>query len=151
MRGFNMPPQLVRLCLVTIGIVGVYLAARFLLTPVSFGEFGFYRGQALEEIATRLPVFSGRQACDECHTEVTQTLSNSQHKTIGCETCHGVGQAHVEDPDVKTVRLTDHLCLRCHEELLGRPGWMRQIKPKEHYPGDRCTECHFPHQPNESP
>lgn len=151
MGRFTMPPQLVRLCLVTIGIVGVYLVARYLLTPESFGQFGFYRGQALEEVATRTPVFSGKQECDACHSEVFEVLLKNEHKGISCESCHGVGQAHVEDPDVKTAKITDHLCLRCHEDLLGRPAWHKQIKVKDHYPGDRCIECHFPHKPKESP
>jgi hypothetical protein len=28
---------------------------------------------------------------------------------------------------------------------------MHQIASKNHYKGQRCTECHLPHQPNEVP
>jgi hypothetical protein len=151
MRRPEMPPQIVRLVLLTIGIVATYLGARYLLTPSSFGQYGWYRGSALEEIASRQPVYAGKKACDECHSEDLQKLAKFEHKTISCESCHGVGQAHADNPDVKLVKLTDNLCLRCHELNPSRPGWLKQIQLKKHYTGQRCTECHLPHQPNEVP
>ena len=48
-----MPPQIIRLVLLTIGIVCVYFTARFFLVPASFGQLGHYRGNALQEIAAR--------------------------------------------------------------------------------------------------
>jgi hypothetical protein len=151
MRRFKLPPQISRLALLTIGIVGSYLVARYLMTPESFGEFGWFRGQALSEVAARTPVFAGQKACDECHSEVLQKVAKFEHKTISCESCHGVGLAHVNDPDVKMEKFTDHHCLRCHEAQPARPQWLKQITPKSHYTGQRCTECHIPHQPNETP
>jgi hypothetical protein len=47
MRPFKMPPQIVRLVLLTFAIVGSYLVARSFLTPRSFGELGWYRAEAL--------------------------------------------------------------------------------------------------------
>ena len=44
MRRLNMPPQIVRLVLLTIGIVAAYLVARYILTPSSFGQYGFIAG-----------------------------------------------------------------------------------------------------------
>ncbi|MEK7677000.1 MAG: cytochrome c3 family protein [Verrucomicrobiota bacterium] len=151
MRRLNMPPQIVRLVLLTIGIVAAYLVARYILTPSSFGQYGFYRGNALEEVAARSPVYAGKKSCDECHSEELQLLAKFEHKTLSCEACHGVGQAHVENPDVKFTKLTDNQCLRCHEASPSRPKWLRQITFKEHYKGQRCTDCHVPHQPNEVP
>ena len=29
--------------------------------------------------------------------------------------------------------------------------WLKQIEVKDHFTGQRCTECHIPHQPNEVP
>jgi len=149
MRWLKIPPQIVRLLLVTFVIVSCYLILRQILTPVSFGAFGWYRAQALEEISARTPVFAGRQECDQCHAEILQTQAKFAHKTLGCETCHWVGQPHVEDPDVKTAKLTDHTCLRCHEQQAGRPAWFKQITSKKHYAEDRCTECHDGHKPDE--
>lgn len=73
LRFFKMPPQIIRLVLLTIGIVCAYFAARYFLVPQSFGEFGHYRGIALQEIAARQPVlgrtkgvrFLSRRDCAE--------------------------------------------------------------------------------------
>lgn len=151
MLPFKLPPQLVRLVLLTLGIVGAYLTARYILTPSSFGQYGWYRGMALEEAAARPIVFAGKKACDECHSEVLQLVAKFEHKTVSCESCHGVGQAHVDNPEIKLSKLAEIHCLRCHEANPSRPKWLRQIALKEHYKGQRCTECHVPHQPNEVP
>ena len=146
-----MPPQVVRLVLLTVGIVGSYLVARYFLTPASFGQYGFYRGAALEELADREPVYAGKKACEECHSEQYQKLAAADHKGLTCEACHGTGQAHADNPDIKMEVLNYSHCVRCHEYNPSRPKWHHQIVSKEHYPGDKCTECHVPHQPKEVP
>lgn len=145
-----MPPQIFRLVLLTIGIVGSYMVARAFLTPRSFGEYGWYRGNALEELASRTPVYAGKKACDECHSDELQKLDKGAHKTLSCEACHGVSSDHVDNPDITPIKLTGSHCIRCHEANVSRPAWFKQIVVKEHYSG-KCTECHVPHQPNEVP
>ena len=151
MRPFNMPPQVLRLVLLTVVIVGTYLIARSFLTPASFGQYGHYRGNALAELSSRPITFAGRKACDECHSDHFQKLAKAEHKTLGCETCHGPGQAHADNPDLKLEKLTFSHCVRCHEESPSRPKWLKQIVSTKHYTGQRCTECHSPHEPNEVP
>jgi hypothetical protein len=51
MRRFKMPPQIVRLVLLTLAIVGSYLIARAFLTPASFGELGWYRSRGAGGVA----------------------------------------------------------------------------------------------------
>lgn len=147
----KMPPQIFRLVLLTIAIVGSYLVARKLLTPESFRQYGFYRGNALLEHASHPTVYAGRKACTECHEDIVKKLAAKEHKTLGCETCHGVSQPHVDNPDVKLVKIGDNTCLRCHENNGSRPAWMKQIIVKDHFRGDKCTGCHVPHQPSEMP
>jgi hypothetical protein len=147
----KMPPQVFRLVLLTIAIVGSYLMARSLLTPPSFGQYGFYRGEALAEHMSPTPVYAGRKACAECHEDTVKKLALKEHKTLGCETCHGVSQPHVDNPDVKLVKIGDDFCLRCHESNGSRPSWIKQIVVKDHFRGDKCTGCHLPHQPSEIP
>ena len=151
MGQFKMPPQIFRLVLLTIGIVTSYLIARQLLTPPSFKDYGFSRGDALEEMASKKPVFAGRKACDECHSEITIKLAKGDHKKLSCEGCHGVSLEHVGNPDITPVKLTGSHCIRCHESNPSRPSWFRQITVKNHYSEQKCTECHVPHQPNEVP
>ena len=150
MRPFKLPPQILRLVLLTLAIVGSYLVARALLTPPTFGQYGWYRGAALEEIAARPPVFAGKQACDECHSDILHKLAADAHKTLSCEACHGVSREHCDNPDILPVKVTGSHCLRCHEANPARPAWLKQIVVKDHY-GPKCTECHLPHQPNQTP
>jgi hypothetical protein len=142
----------VRLILLTFAIVGSYLAARLLLTPASFGEYGWFRGAALGEIASHEQSFAGMKACEECHSEIVETLTAHEHKTLSCETCHGVGKAHADDPDVALKKLSKDFCLRCHLANPSRPAWMKQLDPSDHYEDDGgCVACHLPHHPTEAP
>ena len=99
----KMPPQIVRLVLLTLAIIVTYVIARYLLTPASFKQYGFYRGEALLEHMSHTTVFAGRKACLECHEDIQAKLLKDKHKSIGCETCHGVGKEHADNPDVKLL------------------------------------------------
>ncbi|MGD0815763.1 MAG: hypothetical protein ABSA83_19390 [Verrucomicrobiota bacterium] len=148
---FKMPPQIIRLVLLTIGIVCVYFTARFFLVPPSFGQYGHYRANALQDIASRQPFWAGKASCLECHPDHAQKLAKGEHKTLSCETCHGPGRAHVANPAEKLPKLNISMCVRCHQISPSRPKWLHQINIHNHYTGSVCTECHVPHQPNEVP
>jgi hypothetical protein len=136
--------------LLTFAIVGTYAVARVLLTPETFGEFGHYRGVALKELASRQPTYAGAKACAECHDDQVTRLAKGDHKTIACETCHGPGRKHADDPDEKPPKGGNSLCLRCHEANPARPAFLKQVTTKDHFEG-RCAECHVAHQPKEVP
>ena len=151
-RLFKMPPQLFRIFLLAVGIVASYLVACYFLTPASFGDYGWYRGAALGEMATRERVYAGKKACEECHSDEYQKLLKHEHKGLACESCHGPGQAHAKDPRKDNIEKSSFAtCLRCHEANPSRPKWHKQIVIKNHYTGSKCTECHVPHSPSEVP
>jgi hypothetical protein len=150
MSRFRMPPQILRLVLLTLGIIGTYGVMRYFLKPDSFGEYGHYRGAALVERTALEPVFAGAKACRECHGEVLAVQDKHEHRRISCETCHSPARAHARDPDVKTTPFTEDHCLRCHSREPARPITQKQIDPKDHFEG-KCLECHLPHHPKESP
>ena len=151
MHPFKLPPQILRLVLLALAIVGSYLVARSFLTPPSFGQYGWYRGDALGEIANaREPLFAGKLACDECHSDILHQLAGNAHKTLSCEGCHGVCSEHAANPDVLPVKATGSHCIRCHEYDISRPKWLKQIVIKDHF-GVDCKECHLPHQPTKEP
>src|SRR5258708_807559 len=114
-RLFKMPPQILRIFLLAVGIVTSYGIARYFLTPSSFGEYGWYRGNALAELASRQPVFGGRKSCEECHSDEVKKLAKYEHKALSCEGCHGPGQAHADNPDLKLETPLFGSCVRCHE------------------------------------
>jgi len=150
-RLFKMPPQLLRICLLAVGVVAAYSIARYFLTPPSFRQYGWYRGEALGELAAREPIYGGKKSCEECHSDISLKLSKHEHKTLSCEGCHGPGKAHGDNPDVNMEKLNYGLCLRCHEANPSRPKWHKQIVSKTHYTISKCTECHFSHMPDEVP
>lgn len=160
MRFSKIPPQVVRIILLTIVIVASYLVARAFLTPRSFGKIGWYRAHALEEQASLQPVYAGMKPsaavkeCGVCHADEYQKLIKHDHKTLSCETCHGPCLSHADQPDVaqfKPVKLGYSMCIRCHEFNPSRPKWHHQVVLKSHYPDQKCTECHVPHMPQEVP
>jgi hypothetical protein len=63
-----------------VAIVGSYFIARYFLTPSSFGQYGWYRGDALTELASQPVTFAGREACQECHDDEYEMLIEHGHK-----------------------------------------------------------------------
>jgi len=152
MNPFKMPPQILRLVILTATVVVTYGLGRVLMTPATYGDYGAYRGAAIGEIASANPVFSGMKACDECHSEVLEKLAAFKHQTLSCESCHGPSREHANDPDINPpkVKFADGDCLRCHQPSPSRPLWLKQVDPIDHYRGkEQCTDCHLPHSPNE--
>jgi len=147
---FKMPPQILRLLLLLVGIVSSYFVARYFLVPPSFGQYGWYRGLALTELRARPLVFAGKQACEDCHSDEYEKLEKNEHKNLSCEACHGPRYQHSQDPDVKLQVVSFSHCLRCHEANPSRPKTQKQIVSKDHY-GSKCIECHVPHAPSEVP
>ncbi len=147
------PPQIIRLLLLTVLIVGSYLVARHFLTPPSFRQYGHYRGAALGEIASLEPTYGGRESCRECHAEAFEHLGKGAHQRISCESCHGAARAHTEDPASPPAKISGRaFCLRCHEANPSRPVKHPQIRSTDHYDADAaCVTCHKPHNPSEAP
>lgn len=149
----TIPPQITRLLLVTIMIVVAYFTARHFLVPASFGQYGWYRADALKDYQALPLHYGGQAACVDCHEEVAKKRVKAKHRNISCETCHGPLQGHVEDPTaVKPAKVGDPIfCIRCHERAPARPEKFPQVVLADHFPGQKCIECHSPHLPTEAP
>jgi hypothetical protein len=145
-----MPPQIQRLAMLVVAIVGAYFAARGVLRPHSFGQYGWYRGAALGELSALPASFAGRAACAECHAETVAAMEKSKHKDLSCESCHGANLEHSQNPATTTRKITNpRFCLRCHEANPSRPSKFPQVDPAEHFADSTCLECHQPHAPTE--
>ncbi len=145
----RIPQQVTRL-LVMFVLFGVALgAARHFLVPKTFGDLGHYRAAAIPQLASRAVKYAGREACADCHSDVVEAHSRGRHQFVGCETCHGPAEAHVENPtDVKPrVPRERDFCPRCHAYDPSRPTGFPQIEPASHNPGQGCVTCHAPHAP----
>lgn len=144
-----MPPQLKTLIPLFAIFIGLFLVARYFLVPESFGQYGYYRGEALTDNMERPILFAGKQACVECHEDVGEKLDSDLHAELTCEVCHGPGAAHVLAPDsaVLVKPLSREFCGTCHAKSPARPEKaIKQVDIKEHNPEkNNCTDCHNPH------
>lgn len=146
----GIPPQITRLTLVAVVIVALFLAARYVLTPKSFGKFGHYRADSIADVEA-LPVkYAGNnEPCGMCHPEIVKTLSSSPHKGLICETCHGPALAHAEDPSSsKPIKPRGRdFCTVCHSKDAARPKNFPQVDVNTHNAGMDCNLCHKGHEP----
>jgi len=145
-----MPVQIKRLLIAFVIFIGIMLGFKYYLTPQSWGEYGHYRGAALDEIADKEPNFAEMETCAMCHDSIADLKSQGEHQFIECETCHGPGYKHANDSDNIGMERPNgrELCLRCHTKNPARPeDFIKQIEEPGHSEGEECITCHNPHQP----
>jgi hypothetical protein len=145
------------------GLVVVVLAlagvARALAKPPTFGQFGFFRGVALQEARARFPRVQDVVTCTKCHVKEARQRAKDAHGSVPCTTCHGPGDDHAQrgtadSSHVMRVKDSRTLCLSCHLELPARPSSFPQINIADHFKlvgvaeaETPCTACHDPHEP----
>jgi hypothetical protein len=144
-----MPVQVKRLLLAFAIFIVMMLVLKYYLTPESWREYGPYRGKALTEISDRTVTYVQMETCAMCHDSIAEIKTQSMHKSIQCEVCHGPGNMHADDPDNNKMELlSGPFCLRCHTKNAARPeNIIKQIDAAEHNVGEECLTCHNPHQP----
>ena len=144
-----MPPQIKRLAVLFAIFIGLFIVVRHFLIPKSFGKYGHYRADAVEEIG-RLPEnYAGNEVCQGCHEDIYELKAASEHAGVACETCHGPAMEHTEDPmGVKPVKPKGRaFCGLCHSRNAARPKNMPQVDMEEHNKGMECILCHKAHDP----
>lgn len=147
----GLPKHISRLLLLLFAAMVVAFALKIYLTDPSYYRFGYYRADAVPELAEGPLRYLGSASCLECHTERADVWPVSAHKTVQCEVCHGTTD---ECPVKEGSRIPDdtvRLCLTCHEKMPARPASHPQIVADEHPVADGevmpCLECHDPHAP----
>ena len=92
---YNSHVKRIVLGLVVFAVIG--LLGKMLLTPKSFGTYGHYRADTIEEEAN-LEIRHGTNAsCFACHQHEAGIHLKGRHKTISCEFCHGPYADHIKD------------------------------------------------------
>lgn len=145
-----------RLFFIIAGVMAVAFVARMILVPSTFGQYGYFRGAAVDDARAKSPRHIDEQRCGECHEEQFRKHEKDMHTAVQCGTCHGPGWKHAEDPENQKVKVPDGKedCLVCHRRLDARPASFPQINWREHYlfvgvkdETITCLNCHDPHEP----
>ncbi len=149
MKTSRIPQQLIPVAILIIMAIATLLIARMLLLPKTFGKYGHYRAEAVDDVAALEIAFAGYQACYDCHDDVYETKQKSNHQGVSCEACHGPAAQHIEAPDeyIPDAPRERGLCILCHGYNRSRPTGFPQIIPELHNPGQACMSCHEPHNP----
>ncbi len=148
-----------------------YLLGRGFLVPESFGKYGYYRGDNLQEqMNIRVPKHgTGVESCGFCHQDRVENIAKTPHRVINCETCHAPLRMHVEYDSIENflknpynydrtaampIYSAQELCIKCHDYQLAKPEDYTTIVVVEHLEGwgvelgpNVCFECHDPHDP----
>lgn len=153
---------LTRLIIVFIGIIVLVLVGKQLMTPDSWGEHGYYRGDYINEEANKALVHGTNQSCKSCHEEVYDLKLDSTHKRLSCEACHAPVREHIKDGKkfadmpVRKGETQVSLCLKCHQSVVGRPEKFPMIEHPKHLEDQKvktthtCDQCHTVHAPLEN-
>ena len=144
-----MPAQINRILLLFVAFIGLFLIVRHFLIPDSFGQYGHYRGESLNDISSRETVFADKEDCYACHDDILEKLENEMHAGLSCLICHGPGGAHVEDPQLGNINKESgrEFCGRCHDINPARStDVVFQVDILTHHTElTDCIECHNPH------
>jgi len=146
-----MPQQLKRLLIAFLIFTSLFLVVRHFLVPKDFGKYGHYNPAALKNNESHEVKFIDPKECATCHYDIDTLKISGSHKDINCQTCHGPGYKHIEDPTKNVlIKPTERaFCGKCHEKNAARSGkTIKQQDLSTHNPGSKCVECHNPHKPN---
>jgi DmsE family decaheme c-type cytochrome len=116
---------------------------------------------AREPLAQGVQGYAGTETCVTCHTGYDASMNATKHGQArnprtpaaaqGCETCHGPGEAHANDPEKIKPALFDRMaaqdvtaaCTTCHNR-----GVHALWKGSQHEQRNvSCVSCHSIHKP----
>ncbi len=150
MKPPKIPQQIISLVIVFSVVFAVFITLRHFLVPPSFGLYGHYRANAVDEIRQKEIKYAGSEACIDCHEDIYDLKAKSYHKNVTCEVCHGPAYAHTQDPTGVKPEIPHNRsqCTICHNYNPARPTGFPQIIASQHNPGFFCAHCHNPHNPS---
>ena len=132
----KVPQQIIPLIILFLIIITALFIARDIFIPDTFGDLGHYRANAVSEITEQEIVYAGTRICIDCHDDISELKSSSNHRQLSCEVCHGPGgkfssakimnrKKFKADPELQKklaheagliVTPDENTCKKCHNE-----------------------------------
>ena len=142
------------------------MSARLMLAAACVVAVGAFAGSPTSRAQTTTSPalqsgYAGRDTCVTCHSDKGDALKGTPHAQAknprspeaghGCESCHGPGQAHVDDDAKGHIRKFAQMrpgeinesCLACHNRG-AHAGWEGSTHERREL---SCTTCHSVHSP----
>ena len=148
-----------RAAILLIAVVATLILSRSFFVPETWGEYGWYRGAAVDDHRAKPVRHLGDETCAMCHDTEREEHTAGVHAAVRCELCHGPVTTHVDLEEGEKIaempiRRTRELCELCHRQLTARASGFPQVDVREHLAEnggeltpDACFECHDPHSP----
>ncbi|WP_366922076.1 cytochrome c3 family protein [Metallumcola ferriviriculae] len=139
-----------RVGVVLVIILVTFIIVRQLFVPGTFGQYGYYRGDNVDEWVVKAASYADENQCAACHTDRVKEIGEAQHGQFSCQTCHGAAGQHTLNPEVvkPVIEADREFCGRCHNKLAGRESAdIKQVSLGWHYNSITCTKCHDAHEP----
>ena len=154
-----MPKHIVRLLTLIAVVAVVAFTAKHFLVPESFYQYGHYRGNAVAEIAAKVPKLQGSASCQTCHQAVYAEWTAGIHRKAtkdgvvqgvvvkygpNCEVCHTGPAGNHPSKEAMPLSLEDkvttitHLDHKVHPANV--PGRNLMLSPEEMR--NLCLNCH---------
>ncbi len=131
-----------------IAMLAVGLTVAYFAFTVAYDHFGFHPEKNARAWASRTPSYADSSGCAACHGGEYIQAGIGGHVGVACETCHGPLANHAASgAAVSGAGSLDppELCVRCHEDITGRPAAFPQQAVSEHFAAWSCEKCHDPH------
>lgn len=153
-----MPKHIVRLLGLVVVVAFVAFTAKHFLVPHSFYQYGHYRGNAVVEIASKIPKLQGSASCQSCHKEAYTEWRAGIHARVtkddavrglvikygpGCEVCHTGPAGNHPSNEPMPLSIEDRVTTITHKHILHPadvPGRNLMFPAKEMQ--SLCLNCH---------
>lgn len=142
--------HIVHVAVIIVVVMVGFLVARALTVPTSFGQYGHYRGESIQERQGLPVILENPETCRECHEDELKrdpdtvaiwpgldVWQKGKHGALTCANCHGNLKEHVArrriDSTLKEFVVTKdnrpQLCLLCHHAMVARPKVLPMFDP----------------------
>lgn len=154
-----MPKHIVRLLALIAVVAIIAIAAKRFFRADSFYQYGHYRGNAVAEIASKVPKLQGSASCQQCHKAVYAEWTSGIHRKAtkngavqgvvvkygpNCEVCHTGPAGNHPSKEAMPLSVEDRVTTITHSEHkvhpANVPGRKLLLSPEDMR--GLCLNCH---------